>query len=347
MAENKGLKITQTRGTFQIRGIVTGTEKENFYKETLTKTQKPFRRVNFGVKIDKENTLYLELTGMERDKVYFSKTTVVDGKRKTDVEDVNWKNRHTFNKEGFRLIGVNVGLSKTKNDKGQEINDKKILVDYDATKEISEHLKDELSVFVKGVIDYSHYSTDKGETKRAVKFIPQQVSLTQKPIDFEDEQFKPIADFTQSIVFTGIEQDSNNKDRFIVSALIINYNSIEDAEFVIVNKNLASMFKKNLKPYTGIKVWGNISVEKDVTQEEVTDCWGDSNEMDKINAPIKRDLIITGADPNTIDKTTYTEEIIEEAIAKINADKKALNDFGDQSGWGSENTINEDEKSAW
>ena len=45
MAEkNKGLEIPETKGQFQIKGIVFGTEKESFYKETVTKTsQKPWR----------------------------------------------------------------------------------------------------------------------------------------------------------------------------------------------------------------------------------------------------------------------------------------------------------------
>jgi hypothetical protein len=334
MAEkkNNGLGLPQTRGTFQFSGLVTGVDKNNFYTEKMTKTEKPFRMVNFGVQTDKENTHYVALNGMEREKVYFSKTETVDGKRKTEISEVRWAERNKFNKEGFRLIGINVGVTKTVDSKGKEVNDKKNLTEYDACKMIADNLKDDESIFVKGNIDYSHYTTDKGDTKRSVKFVPTQVSLC-RPVDFEKEDFKETADFTQVIVFTGIRKE---EEKFIVEAKIVNYNSIEDAEFTILNANLANSFRKNLKPYTSMKVWGNIVVEKDTTQVEATDCWGESNDMERINAPSIRELVITGADPNTIDKETYTEEAIENAINKVNANKRAENEFGGVSDdWGS------------
>lgn len=342
--KNKGLGIPQTKGTFQFRGVVTGTEKESFYKDTLTKTQKPFRRVNFGLKTYKDATVYVELTGMERDEVFFSKTVTENNQRKTDVQRVSWRDRFKFNKEGYRMIGVNVGVRKKLDEKGNEVNDKKTLVEYDAIQEIADNLKDDQSVFVKGNIDYSHYSTNDGGVKRATKFIPTQISLC-KDIDFDVEGFEPMADFTQTIVFDSIKQDETDKSKFLVSAKIVNYNSVEEAEFVIVDKNLASIFKKNLNSYNSIKVWGNVVVEKDTTEEEVSDGWGSSNKMDKVNAPTERKLIITGADPNTLDKDTYSEEIIEQAITKVKANDKAQQDFGD-SNWGSvsgKSTDNDDE----
>lgn len=346
--KNKGLELPQTKGNFQIKGAVTGTQKDNFYKETLTKnTQKPWRILNFGLKTDKESTIYITLSDGEKDKVYFSKTETVDGKKKTDVQDVAWKDRFKFNKEGYRLIGVNTGVSKVKDSKGNDVNDKKMLTGYDACKEISDNLKDDQSLFVRGSIDYSHYESN-NETKRAVKFIPNQVSLC-KDIDFEAEDFVPTADFTQIIVFTGIEPEDEEKKRFVVSAKIVNYNSIEDAEFIVEKKDLANTFKKNLKPYTAIKVWGNISVTKDIEEVEVSDGWGEENKMDKINSPTKRELIITGADPNTIDKETYAEEVIENALAKIKASKKAENEFGVSDEWGSvsSDSSSDEDDEAW
>jgi hypothetical protein len=343
--KNTGLGIPQTKGQFQTRGTVIGTEKNNFYKETMTKTtQKPWRTVNFGLKVDKDSTLYITLSDGEKDKVYFSKTETVDGKKKTDVQEVLWKDRFKFNKEGYKLIGVNTGVKKIKDEKGNDVNDKKVLTGYDACKEISDNLKDDVSVFIKGAIDYSHFEGKNGMT-RAVKFVPNQVSLC-KEIDFNVENFESMADFTQVIVFTGIEPEDDTKTRFVLSAKIVNYNSIEDAEFFIEKKDLASTLKKNLKPYTAIKVWGNIKVSKDVEEVKVTDCWGETNSMDKINNPTKRELIIAGADPETIDIDTYTEEAIENATAKISANKKAENEFGVSNDWGntgSSSTNSEDE----
>jgi hypothetical protein len=127
MAEkkNKGLELPQMRGQFQTQGKVTGTAKEKFYVEKSTKNNKPFRMTNFGVKINDDAAIYISLNGMEQDSIYFSKQEEVDGKKKTVVETVAWKDRFTFAKEGFRLIGVNTGVKKKKDDKGNDVNDKK------------------------------------------------------------------------------------------------------------------------------------------------------------------------------------------------------------------------------
>lgn len=350
--KKKGLGLPQTKGQFQLCGLSTGTEKDKFYSETLTKTsQKPFRMINFGLQVDKETTIYVNLNGGEQDKVYFSKTITDEKdkkKKETIVEEVAWKDRFKWNKEGFRLIGVNVGVKKIVKD-NKTVNDKKSLTPYDACKEISDNIKDDQSLFIKGNIDYSHFDSN-GNTRRAVKFIPNQVSLCSKDVNFDAEDFISTNFFTQTIVFTGIEQDQEDKNKFIVSAKIIGFNSVEDAEFIILDKNLAGLFKKNLKPYWSLTVSGKINMSKDV--EEITnndECWGEENKMNKINAPMIRELIITGADPKSIDKDTYSEKLIEEAMAKINVNKRAENDYGSGENWGSSSNLNGDNSSddAW
>ena len=129
---------------------------------------------------------------------------------------------------------------------------------------------------------------------------------------------------------------NKEKTRATVEAKIVTYDTIEDAEFIIEDMNLARMFAKQLKPYTGIKVWGRISVEKDTEEVETTDCWGKKNNMDKVNSPTIRELIIEGADPNSIDTGTFTESEIDKAIEEMKAAKAAENDFGgsENGGWG-------------
>ena len=69
MAETKknGLGLPQTKGSFQVRGKVTGTQRDNFYTEKLTRTDKPWRSVAFGVQFDENSTVFVSLNGMERD----------------------------------------------------------------------------------------------------------------------------------------------------------------------------------------------------------------------------------------------------------------------------------------
>lgn len=339
MAKERIFNLPETKGSFQLSGIVTGTKKDGFFKELKTKNKKDMAIVNFGVTYEDGKTLYLNVQGIEQDNVYFSKKSD-DKNKKAETETVPWANRFDFNREGYRLIGKNIGVKKITNEKGEEVNDKKILTDYDAAKEIHENLVDDKSVFTRGSFEYSHYTDDKGNVRRSVKLIPNQVSLC-KPIDFADDDFEPNANFNQVIVFMGIEQEKENDKatgRFIVSAKIVTYSTIEDAEFIIEDKALANLFKKNLKPYTAIKVSGKMTCNTQVEEVSDDDNWGEEDAIEKVSAPTKREFIITGAKPSTIDKELYSEDKINEALAAIAKKDRAENDFGDTSDnndWGS------------
>ena len=342
MAENKGLGLQETKGSFQISGVVTGTQSDKFYKEMITKSNKPMRLVNFGVNVDKDKTVYLGLTGMERDNVVFSKSEGEGKNKKSVTKKVAWKDRFTFAEKDYRILGMNVGVKKVVGKDGKEVNDKKTLVEYDACKEIGDNLTDDKSVFTKGKLEFSTYNG-----KHQTKFVPTQVSLC-KDIVFEADGFTSTVDFKQTIVFMGITK-SEDKTKFIVSAKIVGYNSIEDAEFIVINEKLANNLRKSLKPYNAITVGGKINVEKDTEAvTETDDGWGEI-EMDKVKSPTVRELVITAADPTSIDTDTYTETIIEEALAKIKSSETAKKDYGDNdSGWGSVDTSNTtDEDDEW
>ena len=340
MANEKGLGLIETKGQYQVRGIVSGTKKDNFFKQITTKNDKQMRMINFGVEFKPDAKVYIGLNGMEQEYVYFSKQEKDEnGKTKTEVEKVPWKDRFTFKKEDFRLIGVNIGVEKITDDKGKEVNNKKVLHQYDACKELDDNLVDEVSVFVKGNITYSTY-----EGKHQTRFEPNQISLC-KPVDFESEEFSPMANFQQRIIFMEIKPNED-KTKYIVDAKIVTYNTIEDAEFIIVDTKLANLFRKNLKPYTSIEVWGDINVEKNESEIEEDDGWGETNPMKRTNSPDIRELIIRGADPKSIDKEIYSQDKIDEAIEKLKNNKKAKEEYnGSESsdGWGSVSQFSNDD----
>lgn len=340
MAKERLFDLPETKGTFRIRGKITGHDKEMFYKESKTKSGKTMRRTSFGVEYDKGKNAYVVLQGMPQDNVYFSKS--VKKGEKSEVKKIPWAERLIFKEEGYRLIGNNIGVTKTVNAKGEYENVKKVLTDFDSVKEIADNLKDGDSVFIQGKLDYSSFTTDENETKHSIKLVPTQVSLCKSEIDFSSEDFNPIHDFTQIIVFKEIEQEKEGDKftgRFVMNADIVNYQSIESAEFVVKESNLAKLFKKNLSPYTAIKVWGEISSKEQVEEIQSDNIWGETNKMEKQNTPFVREFIVTGADPTTIDKTTYTESKIEEAKIKVKNAQAAKNDFGtmadNNSAWGS------------
>lgn len=356
---NKLFDLPQTKGIFQVKGIVSGVEKDNFYTEKTTKTGKEFRMVNFGVEYEDKKTIYPSLNGMPRDKVYFSKKGE-DGK--TEVKAIAWKDRIKKAPEGYRMIGVLTGLQKIKDENGKIRNDSKTLTEYDACEYIHENLVDGASVRVKGNIEFSSYIKD-GEVKRNTKFIPNQISLCQKEIDFEAEDYEPVHDFTQTIVFVGIDQereDDKPTGRYVVEAKIVNYNSIESAEFIIEDSKLANLFRKNLKPYNAIQVHGRIDIVnniEDTSDEEDDDYWGESNKMDekRVAGSTHRELVIIGAKPTSIDRDSYSEKAISEAIKKVNASKQAEQNFSgkaattssadDDDDWGDDSF--EDDSEPW
>ena len=353
MAETKKkgrlFDLPETKGSFQLKGIVTGTEKENFYKEIKTKSNKDMRLINFGVEYEDGHTLYANLQGIEQDNVYFSKRAENKGD-KPEIAKVPWADRFSYNREGFRLIGKNIGVKKKVDSDGKTVNDKKVLTDFDACKEVGENLKDGASVFLRGNLEFSSFTDDKDNKKSSTKLIPGQISLC-ADVDFDDEKFTQQNDFNQVIVFMGIEQEKENDKptgRFVVSAKIVTYSTIEDAEFIIENKDLASKFKKSLKPYYAIKVSGHMvsSIQTEVVEDD--DNWGEEDAIEKVSAPAKREFVITGAKGSSIDKELYTEEKIADAIVKINKANKAEDDFGsdDSDDWGDAD-LDTDEDEAW
>ena len=345
-------ELQETKGSFQVKGLVNGVDKEKFYTSKPTKTGKDFRNVNFGCMYDDKKSVYVNLNGMPQQNVYFFKRDAASGK--TDTKTVPWANRNKFNEEGYRMIGVGVGLEKTTDANGKAVNDKKTMTPYDACAYIKDYLMDDSSVFIRGNLEFSSFVDSEGNTRRSIKYVPGQISLC-KEVKFEDynDDNKPSHDFTQNIVFMGIDKESvDDKEtgRFIVSTKIVTYNDIVDAEFIITDSKLAGVLRKNLKAYNAITVHGRIEVTNNIQAVEEEDVWGESNAMNSTNSPTKTELIITGATPSTLDKDTYTEKNVADAMKKIRASKNAEQNFVVESetddSWG-EVVSDDDESEPW
>lgn len=356
MAETKKkgrlFDLPETKGAFQLKGIVSGMNKDSVYKEIKTKSNKDMRIVNFGTSYADGETLYVNLQGMEQEYVYFSKRAEKKGD-KPEVVKVPWAERFSYNREGFRLIGKNIGVRKKVDSEGKTVNDKKTLTDFDACKEIKENLKDGASVFIRGNLDYSSFTDDKGNKRTSTKLVPSQVSLCSE-VRFDDDKYEKQNDFNQVIIFMGIdpEKDSDDKPtgRYVVLAKIVTYNNIEDVQFIIEDMPLAKKFKKSLNPYNVIKVNGHMvaSIQTESVSDDDDD-WGEEDAMEKVSAPVKREFIITGAKGSSIDRELYTEENVMKAIAKIKNAKKAEESFGSDTsdGWGDDSGFDDDEEEPW
>lgn len=336
MAKTKhGLPIT--KGFFRLRGIVTGVNKENaFKKQTFDKSEK--NTVKFGLKTDKESTVYVNVEGFKMDNVYLFKQSEEKGVKPLQ-KIVTWDERYNYEEEGYKVIGTRIGLIKNENGKN-EIN---TFHQYDAVDELKSLLKDDMSVFVQGQIDYSSFKNREGDSIRIKKLLADAIFLSKDNINFDAEDFKPTSEFKQRIVFVGIQKDEK-EDKFLVEAKIVTNNSIESTEFVIYDRQLANTFKANLKPYTAIDVSGTILSKADVEEVKETNVWGKASSFDKVNPNYIREYVIEGANPETIDTETYTQSIIDEALKKLASEgqQKSNNNDGE---WGKTNKveINEDD----
>lgn len=356
MAETKKkgrlFDLPETKGAFQLKGIVSGMEKDTAFKEIKTKSGKPMRMLKFGASYLDGETLSVNIQGMEQENVYFSKRAEKKGE-KADTVKVPWVERYSYNREGYRMIGKNIGVKKKVDSEGKTVNDKKILTDFDACKEVKENLKDGASVFIRGSLDYSSFTDDKGNKRTSTKLVPNQISLC-SDIDFDSEKFEKQNDFNQVIIFMGIEQEKDDNEkptgRFVVLAKIVTYSNIEDVQFIIVDKALANKFKKSLNPYNAIKVNGHmVSSTQTETIVADDDVWGEEDRLEKVAAPAKTEFIITGAKGSSIDKTIYTEQNVTEAISKIKNANKAEENFGDDSNddWGDGTNFDDGDDEAW
>ncbi|PLR99522.1 hypothetical protein [Bacillus sp. T33-2] len=337
--------LPETKGQFKLRGFVTGMGRDNTYTSKETKTKKERRVLNFGVQTAPESTVYVTVQGMEQKEVFFSKRSEVKG-QPGELKRVPFADRKKNQGEGFNLIGLSVGIDKDAEGK----NIVKHLHDFDAAEELYNKLNDEDQVFIQGGIEYSSFKNEKDEVRRNKKFVVNRI-YNAKDIDFESEKFEETSDFKQKIIFMGIKKVEDKDDpRFEVEAKIVTYNSVEDADFIIRNTSLANTFRSQLKPYNAIEVWGKIFNKLDADEVPATDkkaSWGEEDKFKRVNNTYIRELVITGADPETLDVETYTEEIIDEAM-------KALKEFGESNqsagnnAWGDSSAIDiSDEDLPW
>ena len=331
MAKNEN-KLQQTKGFFKVAGIVSGVKRTDFYTEKMTKTDNPKLRkaVKFAIQTSPDNKVFVTLGAQPRDKVYFSKRAEVKGEKAT-IKAVDWDKRKSFKEDGFKIIGTNIGLVKKLDGDGKEVNDVQHLVEYDAIDYIKEHLQDDMHVFVRGHMEYSRF-----EDRNIKQYVIDQISLCQ-PIDFSAEGFKEVANWEQPIAFRSIEKDASEENKFIITGSIVNYNEIVETDFVLRNAKIAQTFKKNLKPYNSIKIFGNLVgyVQETVVDDE-DDGWGEPNPMEATNN-YHKEMLVVGADKASLDTDLYSEEIFDEFM-------RSKKEFGETA---SAASSDEDEDDDW
>ena len=334
MAKDRIHELKQTSATFQARGVVLGMKKDKTYKNGGK-----WNVIEFGLNINNNKPIFIKLNGFTRDEVFYYKASETKGE-KGSTKRVAWKDRKTSPGEGYRLIGVNISVDKDEN--GKNINE--MFTEYDAVEHLHENLKDGESVFVKGNVVFSSFTDKNGQTKKKIELVPTQISYMDA-IDFDSADFEEMAAFENTLVFSGIEKETDENDkktgRAILSGYSIGYNTIEPVSFIIDadHAKLAANLSKTLKSSNAIKTYGRIEVTNNTSEVEAEDDgWGETSVMERVNAPIKREYVIFRAVKESIDTETYSDAKIANALKAIknakDASEKFVDTSNDDSDWG-------------
>ena len=344
MAKEKLHEMKSTQSNFQLRGVITGTKAQRFYKSGTGKSGGSWNSLEFGVKIAEDKTVYVSMRGFPRDEVFYYKKG--ENGAKGTTKRVAWKDRHKSPGEDYRLIGINISTGK--DDEGKNIN--QTFIEFDAIEWLSKNLKDNDSVFIKGNLQFSSYTDRSGQARKKVELVPTQISYTQKPIDFDADDYTEMAEFENTLVFQSIdkEEDENGKHtgRFILSGHAIGYNSVENVSFIVDEEHakLATNLKKAMKEGYSIKTFGRIDVIVDTTTVDTDDSgWGESSPMERLNSPVRREYVVYRADPGSISKDDYSTDDIVAAIRKINAAKTAAENFGEKANKSVDISVDDDD----
>ena len=337
MAKEQLHNLKKTDSLFQLRGKVVGVKSQNFYKGGNGKNGGAWNKMQFGIQIAPNKTVYVTLNGYTRPEVFFYAKG--ENGAKGTTKRVAWKDRFKDQGAGFRLIGINISVDK--DEEGNNIN--KTFTEYDAVEHLHTALKGNEDLFIRGTIEFSSYTDRTGQTKRSINLVPNQISFTQQPIDFDAEGYKPMAEFENTLVFSSIDQeeDENGKatGRFVLSGYSIGYNSVENVSFIMDadHKKLATAIKKKMKIGNAIKTYGRIDVINNITEVEVEDDgWNVSGETSpferkpRVDGSTIREYVVYRVATETLDTETYSEKEIAAAMKKIRTAKEAVANFGDK-----------------
>jgi single-stranded DNA-binding protein len=305
--KTKAKTLEQTKGKFKVVGKIKGIDNEKAYRTGVTKNGDDYQSIGFLLETAPNNTVPVELFGMKTDNVLIMNFKEKDNKKKKKY--VDWEDRYD-NHGDYELVGTVTVKTDASAKKGNR------LLQYEAVETIFENFEDGDWVECRGQIDFESWETDEGEVKTRYK-LKMNMLVKIKEKDFEDEKFKEVNEFAQTIVVTETEVDKESSRLIILSKIIDYQSNVVDTSLVIdieKYKKLATNLKKRLKFGDQIRVVGKIRNEtefiKAEEEEEDDEDWGgDSVSIeDEYQRNQIRELLVTGVVKKTHVEAKYTEE---------------------------------------
>ncbi|GMX64523.1 hypothetical protein Elgi_37920 [Paenibacillus elgii] len=278
-------------GSFEVKGVVVGTLNDRFYNES-DKKDNPWKRVQFGVKIDHNAFVYVEVLGIKAAKVKMVYHDPISKKiDKNKYIYVSWEEIYKKRNDGYKIhMPVKVSLKSENEDLEMTQYD---LIDY-----LKQNLQEGDTVLISGSLQITEY-----QGKPQEKFIIQAI-YSSDPDNFDSQSYERQAYFNQEIVFVKMEYDENVK-RYNVRSNII-YKKNESVTFVPYCFKLNDDYQQDLVEFLSdlafgdvVRVHGHISFEVPLML--------DNGGNTIIGGIPEKHLIITGGSTRSLVKNRYSE----------------------------------------
>lgn len=303
------------KGSFQLVGKLVGVGGKNFYVEGKTKTNKTSRTLNVGVETDLDgNRVYVGNKAYSDVEVSFYSKELETTVKKPFKE----RNKFLETKEGIdgkfsHIQTVAFGMTGEK-------EDNKTVYIFDGLDELQGLLNNDEEVRVIGDIEYSSYVNGKGEKVSKRDYVLKRIYKSE--VDMTKENYEPVNDFKQELIFMGIEkitpEDKEEKPYGEVSALIMQYSSLEKTTFRVYNPAIVKNLAKKVKPYTAMTVTGKL-VSKTIKEETIEtedDGWGVAPKSYQSYAKRETYIEIVQVDPSTFDEEKFAKDEMEKILAE-------------------------------
>lgn len=318
--------LEQTKGKFKVIGKIKGIDNEKAYRQGVTKNGDDYQAINFLIETSPNNTVGVELFGMKTDNVMIMNFKEKDKRKRKKY--VDWEDRHDDHGD-FELVGTVTVKTDANLKKGEK------LMQYEAVESIFENFEEGDWVECRGQIEFETWETEEGEVKNRYK-MKMNLLVKVKERNFEDEKFKEVNEFAQTIVVNELEVDKDT-NRLIIHSKVIDYSSnVIDSALVIdieKYKKLATNLKKRLKFGDQIRLVGKIKNEiqfvkaEEEDEDDDEDWGGDTVSIEEdYQRNLIRELLVTGVVKKTHLEGKYSEEDLfnedEENFGKDDSDSE-------------------------
>lgn len=325
-------KLTPTKSSCRLRGIVAGMTSDYAYKEGVVEKGKmkgkKYRSLRVQLQTSPTNRITLELFGMEQDQITVFKRDEKGMIVKGDQKRVAFDKRKSL-PAGYHILDTNFEI-ETDDDGKTVIRE---LVRYDAVLYLRKYLKDGDSIYASGSMEFSEYTNNKtNETKLQSRYTIRSINKTTTPIDFEHEKFEELSSFEQEIVF--VDSEVSDGRVFVTGRTIAYGDKFTDVQFVCDpqgDEDIERTAKAFVKGKFGdfVKISGNLvhRVELVETEEKVsTGPFGEKRANGYKKRAIRnyiQEYQIVGADNDTYESEKYTEDdFVQEVFAQQETGKK-------------------------